>query len=70
MSSAVDLLNDCQYKEGICTLCGKFRKLMYGIHSYKIKNIRLCGGCYGDIPYYIPLVQDSQYIEKLLKKKL
>jgi hypothetical protein len=65
MSEVFKLSGVCE--KGICNICDKLEFLIYAIHN---TNYTICSGCYGNIPEYIPLEQDSQYIEAFLKGKL
>ena len=49
-----------------CDVCGNYEILSYTLEDRD--HIRFCNGCYGNIPQYIPLDQDSQYIVELLKR--
>lgn len=70
MSQAFLLKRDIsdKLKKDICAICGNIIS-----HGYSVSSdiyVKLCDTCYGNIPNHIPLDQDSQYIESLLRKKL
>jgi hypothetical protein len=64
MSEAFDLAGE--YNKGTCIMC---RELEVLTHSVYDTTSTICGACYGSIPQYIPLEQDSQYIEAFLRKR-
>ena len=71
MSAAYNLhITTGKYDEDTCAMCDELRKLTYGLNIYTIKSIKICSECYGNIPEHIPVLQDSQYIEAFLRKKL
>jgi hypothetical protein len=64
MSEAFDLN---QYDKGICTMCKCLQILTQSLHSNE--DVKISGASYGSIPQYIPVKQDSQYIEAFLRKR-
>jgi hypothetical protein len=67
MSKAVSLKSkEMAARKGCCSICHKEEIL-----SYTLKNkehIKFCSYCYGEIPEHIPLLQDSLYVEGIIKK--
>ncbi len=68
MSEAVDLIKaGYNLSRGHCCICKEIRDLYYSLkHNIDMK---FCTNCYSKIPGYIPLQQDSQYIELMLERK-